>query len=366
MKVLLRLFISLCLIPFAYSSNSEFLDDLLPKSYRGNFEISYAEARFDEGLDILGYMDNLKGSKPKEAKITDYSISYKFVNGFKVTAEKNSSFAEAVRSSIPKSISTDTDSDLFSISYPFETQSRIYELGYFTKETSQDPINIDCYEFNSLVIGGSCLEADVKLLNSDLYRSTGERQYLPVLTTEGSSDAKGLILRIKNKNINDLNISHSFTYFEEEISLLFESTILNTQDSFLRGIKINGITTGTRFDQLKNELPQLTPWKEKIFKYSLNTTYSLSPRFALSGKLTLLRVSREDYEENPNKKDYDFNQLLDLGLFFELHKNALLYTRVSLSNHYLLGITPISYNRRTNHLFDHPYGQLHVGTLIKF
>lgn len=366
MKLLLRLSIGLCFSPLVVTSNVEFLDDLLPQAYRGAFEISAAEAQFDKGLDILGYMDNLKGSKPKEAEISDYSISYNFKNGLKISAEKNSTFAEATRPVIPKSISTETESDLYFISYPFNVSNRIYEVGFFTKETEQDPLTIDCYEFNSLVIGGSCEEADVRLLNSDLYRNTGERQYLPVLETQGSSKGKGITLRIKNKKVNDLNISHSLSYYEEEINLLFQSTILNTQDSFLRGISIDGISAGSRFDKLRNELPQLTPWKERIFKYSLNATYSLSERFALSGKLTLLKISRDAYEENPSKQDYDSNQLIDMGLFFEAHKNLLIYTRVSLSNHYLLGITPISYNRRTNHLFDHPYGQLHVGTLIKF
>ena len=86
----------------------------------------------------------------------------------------------------------------------------------------------------------------------------------------------------------------------------------------MRGIKINGVSSGSRFDQLKNELPQLTPWKEKIFKYSLNTTYSLSERLALSGKASIIKVSRDNYISNPNKKDYDSNQLLEIGLFFEV------------------------------------------------
>ena len=365
MKITLYIFISL--VSFSlFPSNVEFLDDLLPTSYRGSLEFSVAEAKFDDSLDLLGYMDNLKGSKPKEAEITDYSISYKFKNGLKLTAEKNTSFADAIRPTIPTSISTESVSDLYFISYPFVSERQIYEIGIFSKDTKQDPLTIDCYEFSGLVIGGSCEEADVKLLDSEIYRSTGERVYLPVLETEGSSEGRGLTIRIKKKKIENLNVSHTLMYYEEEINLLFNSTILNTKDTFLRGIKINGVSAGTRFDQLKNELPQLTPWKEKIFKYSFNTTYSLTEKLALSGKLSLLRVSRENYENNPNKKDYDTNQLLDLGLFYELHNNLLLYTRVSLSNQYLLGITPISYNRRTNHLFDHPYGQLHIGTLIKF
>ena len=52
-------------------------------------------------------------------------------------------------------------------------------------------------------------------------------------------------------------------YYEEEINLLFNSTILNTKDTFLRGIKINGVSAGSRFDQLKNELPQLNTLERK-------------------------------------------------------------------------------------------------------
>ena len=366
MKTIYSIFISLVFSSLVHTSNVEFLSDLLPSNYRGTFEFSASEARFDDSLDVLGYMDNLGSSKPKKAEISDYSISYQFSNGLKLTAEKNTSFAEAERASIPKSISTDTNSDLYFLSFPIEYSNKIIEFEFFTKETIQDSLTIDCYEFNGLVIGGSCIEADVRLLNSSIYKETGERIYLPVLETQGSSEGEGINLRIKNKSINDFNVSHTFSYYEEEINLQFQSTILNTQDSFLRGIKINGVSSGSRFDQLRNELPQLTPWKEKIFKYSLNTTYSLSERLALSGKASIIKVSRDNYISNPNKKDYDSNQLLEIGLFFEAHKNLLFYSRLSLTTQYLLGITPISYNRRTNHLFDHPYGQLYVGTLLKF
>ena len=125
MKLSLKLFIGLCFSPLVTTSNVEFLDDLLPQAYRGTFEISAAEAKFDDGLDILGYMDNLKGSKPKEAEISDYSISYKFHNGLRISTEKNSSFAEATRPVIPKSISTETESDLYFISYPFNVSNKI-------------------------------------------------------------------------------------------------------------------------------------------------------------------------------------------------------------------------------------------------
>ena len=135
MKTIYSIFISLVFSSLVHTSNVEFLSDLLPSNYRGTFEFSASEARFDDSLDLLGYMDNLKGSKPKEAEITDYSLSFQFNNGLKISAEKNTSFADAVRPSIPKSISTETESDLYFISYPFESSARIYEIGFFTKDT---------------------------------------------------------------------------------------------------------------------------------------------------------------------------------------------------------------------------------------
>lgn len=366
MKIFYIIFISLLFPNNIWPSNVSFLNDLLPASYRGAFELAVSEAKFDDGLDVLGYMDNFSGSKPKVASISEFSASYQFKNGLKFTLEKNNSHAEVVRPSIPKFIETDAETDFYSISYPFSTESRVYEIEFFSTETIQDPTTIDCYEFGTTVIGGSCAEADVKLINSSIYQATGERIYLPVLETTGSSEGSGLNLRIKNKINDSFNISHTISVSQEEIALAYNSTILNTTDPFLRGIKINGVATGDLLDQFKNDLPQQTPWTENIFKYSFNSTYSLSKRLALSGRFTFLKVSRDDYLENPNKEDFNSNLLIDLGFFFELQKNVLFYSRLSLSSQYLLGITPISYNRRTNHLFDHPYGQLYVGTLIKF
>ena len=366
MKISYIIFISLLFPASLWSSNVSFLNDLLPASYRGAFELAVSEAKFDDGLDVLGYMDNFSGSKPKVATISEYSASYQFENGLRLTLEQNTSHAEVVRPSIPKFIETDAETDFYSISFPFSSESRVYEIELFSTETIQDPTTIDCYEFGTIVIGGSCAQADVKLIDPSIYQTTGERVYLPVLKTTGSSEGSGLNLRIKNKINDSFNISHTISVSQEEIALTFDSAVLNTTDSFLRGIKVNGVATGDLLDQFRNELPQQTPWTENIFKYSFNSTYGLSKRLALSGRFTFLKVSRDDYLKNPSKKDFNSNFLIDLGFFFELQKNVLFYSRLSLSSQYLLGITPISYNRRTNHLFDHPYGQLYVGTLIKF
>ena len=354
-------------INFLSASNVSYLNDVLPENSRKALEISVSQAKFDESLDVLNYIEQLSGSKPKEAVIDEISISYRFSNDLKFTVEKNSSTAEISRPSIPKSLKTDAETSFYSVSYPvFSTTNSLFNLELFATKTDQDPVTIDCYQFGGTVIGGSCPEADIQLLDSQIYQSTGDLVYLPVLKTEGKSDGYGINLRINPKNDNNFKLSHTITLGEAEISMSFDSKILNTTDSFLRGARINGTTVGQLLDSFKSDLPQETPWKERYFKYSVNSTYGLTENFALSGRFSLIKVSRSNYEKNPSKEDITDNQVLDFGLFYRPVDNLLIYSRLSLTTSYLLGITPIAYNRKSNHLFDHPYGQLYIGTLISF
>ena len=367
------------------SSNSEFIQDILPPSFEKPFTISFSHGEFDESLDVLNYADKLTGSKPKSADISSLFLSYKFKNNLKLTSQVTESSAQVERQTLPKSLTTDTDSSYFSLSYELFSNSRnTYELELYAEEEDQDPLTIDCYEFGSLIVGGSCSEARISFLDADIYKTTGElvhlpvlvdrrqRQmcirdrHLPVLVFKGDTKAYGLTLRIKGISSNNFNINHSISYKRAEITSKYTSAILNTTDPTLRGVKIGGQTTGEMLDQFKNELPQTTPWTENIFKYSLNSTLGLSKRIALVSRIGFVKVSRSDYQENPDKEDYETNYLLDVGLFYSITDRFTLYSRASLSSNYLVGLNSLSYNRRSNHLFDHPYGQLYIGTLIQF
>ena len=111
---------------------------------------------------------------------------------------------------------------------------------------------------------------------------------------------------------------------------------------------------------------QLTPWEENTFKYSISNLYPFGDRFALSGMYSYINVQRDNYIKNPSKQDFSTNHLLDISLFYKLNKFSLIYLKLSASTNYLLGQNPLSYNRRSNHLFDHPYGQVNAGLVINF
>ena len=366
MKKLLIL-IGLLLQPLLfYSSEYESLENIISNRLDNPFIVGISHSRFDQSLDILNYADNLESTMPKEALIDTYYLGYQFDN-WKFSFESNQSTGEVERLSQPKSITTDVSTETLSISYDLrEYKNNSVEIGFILSDEEQDPVTIDCYAFGGTVIGGSCNEAKLNILNSDAYRNSGELIYEPVLKTSGNSKSQGFYLRISSKSLGLLNFNHTFSYKNTEINQDFTSPILNTSDSFIRGLTVDNRNAGELLDQFKAELPQTTPWKENTFKYSISNLIPIGQNFAISGMYSFVKVKRKNYLDNPSKKDFTNNHLIDLSLFYSLTEHALLYFKLSAYSNYLLGENPLAYNRRSNHLFDHPYGQVNAGLILNF
>ncbi len=79
----------------------------------------------------------------------------------------------------------------------------------------------------------------------------------------GNSESKGLYLRISPKSLSLFNFTHTLKYTTSEVNQSFESAILNTTDSFIRGLTINGSNAGQLLDQFKKELPQVNTLERK-------------------------------------------------------------------------------------------------------
>ena len=267
---------------FVNSTEFETIDNIVSSKLEKPLLIGLSHGRFDNSLDILNYADKLTSTKPDEATTDTFFLSYKYQN-FKLSYESFDSSGTVIRSTQPKSIETSVDGESLYVSYQIlDNEERSYELGLFTKEENQDPVTIDCYAFGTTVVGGSCEEARLRLLNSETYKSTGDLVYEPVLITSGESESKGIYLRMIPKSLNILRFTHTLSYRTSDVSQGFESAILNTTDSFIRSLPIDGRNAGDLLDQFKDELPQNTPWKENTFKYSVSNLLPIGKSFALS------------------------------------------------------------------------------------
>ncbi len=349
-----------------YASEYESLENILTNRLDNPFIVGISHSRFDQSLDILNYADNLESTKPKEALIDSYYLGYQF-NKWKLSFESNESTGEVERLSQPKSISTDVSTETLTISYDVhENKNNLVEIGFLIRDEDQDPVTIDCYAFGETIIGGSCDDAELNVLNSEAYRTSGELIYEPVLRTSGNAKSQGIYLRFSSKSLGVLNFNHTLSFKASEINQDFASSILNTSDSFIRGLTVDNRNAGELLDQFKAELPQTSPWKENSFKYSVSNLIPVGENFAISGMYSYIKVKRKDYLSNPSKKDFTDNHLIDLSLFYSPTDNSLLYLKLSATSNYLIGENPLAYNRRSNHLFDHPYGQVNAGLILNF
>jgi len=348
------------------STEFESIDNILSNNFDKPLIVGYSHGRFDESLDLLNYADKLTSTKPKKATSDTLFLSYK-LKGFKFSYESFQSSGVVERASQPLSLDTNVKGGAFYLSYHvYETDKNNFEFGLFTQEENQDPVTIDCYAFGSTVIGGSCTEAKLRVLNSAIYKSSGELVYEPVLKTEGQSSSNGLYLRISPKQLSLFDFTHTFSYKTSDISQNYDSAILNTTDSFIRGLTIDGSNAGNLLDNFKQELPQKTPWEENTFKYSISNLVSIGDNLGLSAMYSFIKVKRNSYLSNPNKEDFTKNHLLDLSLFYKVNNYGIVYLKLSASSNYLLGENPLAYNRKSSHLFDHPYGQLNAGLILNF
>jgi hypothetical protein len=153
---------------FIYSSEFEYLSTTILQNLESPLSLGFSHSEFNHSLDVLDYADKLKSTKPKKATIDGLFLSYN-LGKLRVGLEAHQSSGTVERKTQPKLLKTDVKGNAVYISYNFYLSDRnTYEFGLLSKKENQDPVVIDCYAFGSTVIGGSCNEAQLRLLDSDV------------------------------------------------------------------------------------------------------------------------------------------------------------------------------------------------------
>jgi len=160
-----------------------------------------------------------------------------------------------------------------------------------------------------------------------------------------------------------IQLNQSLRFQRSKIETGTTSRLFDIEDPFLLNTVYHGLSLGGVIADLKQELPQTTPWYENAFRYEVAGSMPLTDALFGSLALSFYKVKRPDYEPNPEREDFDNNIVLNASLWYTKESFAV-YLRAQASNHYLLGVEPISYNRKTNKFFGHPYGHLSAGIVI--
>lgn len=117
---------------------------------------------------------------------------------------------------------------------------------------------------------------------------------------------------------------------------------------------------------IRDELPQLSPWKERHVLLQLNLGWQPWDFLEFAADLTHYSIRRSGYEPNPAKLDYTSALQLDGYLFWHVARAISLYGHGRANSRFVLGDLPLAYNRRVNHRFANPFGMLSIGAVVRF
>ena len=139
-----------------------------------------------------------------------------------------------------------------------------------------------------------------------------------------------------------------------------------------RFIEVNANFTSPALDDrliarlLKNEIPQQTPWQEQHLLITTAFEWHIWKPISVAMDFKHYQIWRKNYQPQAGKQDYNNNQQFDFYLFANVYKGLTFYGHAQIMTHYLLGEIPLTYNTRTNHRFNQPYGFLSGGLVYRF
>ena len=140
------------------------------------------------------------------------------------------------------------------------------------------------------------------------------------------------------------------------------SPLYDLQSSFLLSAPFNGKTLSSLITELKNDLPQQSPWQEAVVRYDVSASY-FKGNWVVSGSMGALYARRFGYADPLERKHYSTN-LIATGEVWYQFETAALYVKGEGFSNYLLGIDPLAYTNKTSRFFEHPYGQITVGFIL--
>ena len=321
---------------------------------------------FDLDLDFLDYASKLEGrSTPERNEAIRFDLHLPLTERITLDYQRSDNEGLVTRTAQPFStVTKGLDHQLEATYWLFRSNDYSLFLHAGLRYSKQEPVDIDCYDIDGLlVVGGSCEEADLQLIDREIFYAERRYVYQPAIST----DANTLGFKVGATLTNQIFGFSSYQYigFEQtEINVRTTSGFLDITDEFFRQVKFEGKTVGEMIDEIKLELPQSDPWLEQSTIAEAGIEIPLNTYSFVTASVTHYFVSRDNYLPGSESEDYENNTILNLALWFRPNETLKVYFRGEASTSNVLGIEPIAYNRKTSKYFKHPFGQLSVGFTI--
>ena len=258
------------------------------------------------------------------------------------------------RSSEPKDVSLFTAKDGFELGYIPQNDDYLYIL--LSKQNADQQL-FNCYEFSTFILG-SCDSANLQISSANpKYDSLGNN----IVSINASTKSYGVGYK---KHFNNFWVeSAAVEFVKTSYEYNWLSPLEDIKSPFLLNLTIEGVTLGDALNNTLQRFPQREGWSSSQLNLGLKQKFISIYNFNLITEYDLVVLQFTDYREYKNTPEYNFR--LRAGIeFYAQNLSLLLYGDAYLNN--LIGFEPITFNQRTEHYFDKPYGELGVKFQFKF
>lgn len=258
------------------------------------------------------------------------------------------------RSSEPKDLSLFAAKDGFELGYIFQNDNYFYVIA--SKQNADQQL-FNCYAFSTFILG-SCDTANLQISSvNPKYDSLGDN----IVSIDASTKSYGVGYK---KDFNNFWIESATIKFEKtSYKYNWLSPLEDIQSPFLLNLTIEGVTLGDALNNTLERFPQREEWSSSQLNLGLKQKFISIYSFNLITEYDLVLLQFLDYREYKNTPGYNFR--LRAGIeFYAQNLSLLFYGDAYLNN--LIGFEPITFNQRTEHYFDKPYGELGLKFQFKF
>ena len=258
------------------------------------------------------------------------------------------------RSSEPKDISLFAAKDGFELGYIFQNDNYFYVIA--SKQNADQQL-FNCYEFSTFILG-SCDSANLQISSvNPKYDSLGDN----IVSIDAATKSYGVGYK---KHFNNFWVeSAAVEFVKTSYEYNWLSPLEDIKSPFLLNLTIEGVTLGDALNNTLQRFPQREGWSSSQLNLGLKQKFISIYNFNLINEYDLVLLQFSDYREYKSTPEYNFR--LRAGIeFYAQNLSLLFYGDAYLNN--LIGFEPITFNQRTEHYFDKPYGELGLKFQFKF
>ena len=289
----------------------------------------------------------------QSARDINFSAGAEFSNfGFEIG--RSNLDLELARATEPKDVSLAGQKDTVSLFYKLSDHQRIT---LHSSRQDADEQRFECYDFSGITIG-SCESGDIQIGSTNAKYDALEGD-LVAISADTRTHGISFSQTTNSKWIDSFSVGIFSTTHEYD----WLTPVEDLASPFILGLVFNGKTLGEAIAETFRKFPQRDSWR--LNQLNISGSKSIN----VYGDIEAFADAHAVYLHHSNYKSVvfapNYNVKVKVGLRYEANP-VLIELYGNYYHHNLIGFEPVTFNQRTEHYFDRPYGNVGVKLAVRF